>query len=299
MQRIRELWIAFRNIAIVFSFIMNFILVITLLVVLNILFQITTGIAEPLVDGLYTDFAGLNESQIETNVVVDDTIPIDFDLTLDETTTVTLAEAAVINNVPAQFEITGGGGSISGTVDITLPQGTPLTIDLSLLVPVEQTIPVVLNVPVDIALQDTQLSIPFTNLGNLLEPYVKLLDNLPQTWGDVPSFTVDVLDGNVDLLRETDDSRNPLPADYFGEPDDTTETVVDGASPVDSDTLPAENTATDDLSEPAIDPTPTITPLPAQGDSTTTPTPPGIPTIGPSPTNTPIPTATITPFVTN
>lgn len=294
MQRVREFWIAFRNIAIVFSFIMNFVLLITLLIVVNILFQITTGIAEPLVDGLYTDFAGLNASEIKTNVVVDDTIPIDFDLTLDETTTVTLAEPATINNVPAQFEISGGGGSITGTVDITLPQGTPLTIDLSLLVPVEETIPVVLNVPVDIALRDTELSVPFTNLRELLRPYVKLLDNLPRSWDDVPSFSLDVLDGEVDLLRETDGSRNPLDPDYFNVSDDGTNTEGDSTDLVGNDTAaPDDDTqqepsATEADNEPAT----ATTPGPAS-----TATPEGIPTFGPSPTNTPIPTPTITPFM--
>lgn len=282
MQRIREFWIAFRNIAIVFSFIMNFILLMVLLIVVTILFQITGGIAEPLVDGLYTDFAGLNASEIETTVVVDDEIPINFDLELDQTTTVTLAEPAVIGNVPAQFDITGGGGSISGTVSITLPQGTPLTIDLSLLVPVQQQIPIVLDVPVDIALSETELSVPFTNLRELLEPYVRLLDNLPDSWDDAPQFALDAMNGDIDLLRETEGSRNPLDDDYFN----TSESASEGSetAPVD-DTIPTENTEDPQTAPTGVD------------ETNATSTPAGIPTIGPSPTNTPMPTPTITPFV--
>lgn len=271
MQRTREFWIAFRNIAVVFSFIMNFTLVIILLFVVYLIFQIKSGIAEPLIDGLHSNFVGLNEAEIETTVIVNDEIPIDFDLTVSDTTVVTLAEPAVINNVPAQFEIIGGGGSITGTVDITLPAGTPLTIDLTLLVPVEQQVPVVLTVPVDIALEDTQLSVPFTNLRNLFEPYVKMLDNLPSDWDEVPEFTFDALNGDVDLLRDTEGSRNPWPADGF---DPQPEGVDGGTLP--SDTAPSDVSNTNNANpqdaspstngQPAFMPTATVTPylLPTQ-----------------------------------
>lgn len=271
MQRTREFWIAFRNIAVIFSFIMNFILVIILLFVVYLIFQIKNGIAEPLIDGLHSNFVGLNEAEIETTVIVNDEIPINFELTVQDTVVVTLAEPAVIDNVPAQFEIVGGGGSITGTVDITLPAGTPLTIDLTLLVPVEQQIPVVLNVPVDIPLSETQLSVPFTNLRNLLEPYVKMLDNLPSAWDEVPEFTFDTLNGETDLLRETEGSRDPWPADGFDPQPD----VVESDTPS-TDTSNTSNTGTGINNSPAGMPTPTVTPylLPTQAPSITmTPTP--------------------------
>ncbi|PJF42043.1 MAG: hypothetical protein CUN55_10595 [Phototrophicales bacterium] len=270
MQRIRELWLAFRNFAIIFSFIMNFVLIIILLFVVYLIFDIKNGIAEPLIDGLHRNFVGLNEAEIETTVVVDDEIPIDFDLTVQDRTVVTLAEPATINNVPAQFEITGGGGSISGTVDITLPAGTPLTIDLTLLVPVEQQIPVVLNVPVDIALKDTQLSVPFTNLRNLFEPYVKILDNLPSSWDEVPEFAFDALNGEVNLVQETEGSRNPWPPDGFTR---LPQPVEDDAAS--EDIVPADNTVPTEATPMAperatVVPTPTVTPyvLPTQTPST-------------------------------
>lgn len=223
MQVIRNYTTAFRNFMIIFSFIMNFVLLVIVIFLIYLIFQIKNGIAEPLIDGLHSNFVGLNESQIQTNVVVNDEIPINFDLTVSDVTTVTLAEPVFIGNMPAQFNITGGGGSITGTVDITLPRGTPLTIDLTLLVPVEQQIPVVLNVPVDIALKETQLSIPFTNLRDLLEPYVRALDNLPSDWGDIPSFAGEVIEGDVDLLRSTNDSRNPLSPNFFDPAAENTE----------------------------------------------------------------------------
>lgn len=269
MQRTREFWIAFRNIAVIFSFIMNFILVIILLFVVYLIFQIKNGIAEPLIDGLHSNFVGLNEAEIETTVIVNDEIPINFELTVQDTVVVTLAEPAVIDNVPAQFDIIGGGGSITGTVDITLPAGTPLTIDLTLLVPVEQQIPVVLNVPVDIALEETQLSVPFTNLRQLFEPYVKILDNLPSQWDEVPEFAFDTLNGETDLLRESEGSQDPWPDDGFDPQPD----VVERDTPS-SDTSNTGN----NIDNPGIDsfpagmPTATVTPyvLPTQVPTITT-----------------------------
>ncbi len=276
MQRTREFWIAFRNFAVIFSFIMNFALVIILLFVVYLIFHIKNGIAEPLVDGLHSNFVGLNDAQIETTVIVNDEIPIDFELTVEDTVVVVLAEPAVIDNVPARFDIIGGGGSITGTVDITLPAGTPLTINLTLLVPVSQQIPVVLNVPVDIALNETQLSIPFTNLRQLFEPYVKMLDNLPSDWDQVPEFTFDTLNGETDLLRETDGSRNPWPADGFEPSPD----VVESGSPSGSPDVNTTNINPEADGFPSTMPTPTVTPfsLPTQIPSTDqTPTPEGTP----------------------
>lgn len=267
MQWVRELWNAFRNIAIILSFIMNLTLIIILGIVIFLIFDIKNGIAEPLIDGLHANFVGLNEAEIETTVMVNDHIPIDFDLTVQDTTIVTLAEPAVINDVPAVFEITGGGGTISGAVDITLPQGTPLTIDLTLLVPVEQQIPIQLPVPVQIALKDTQLSEPFINLRELFAPYVRALDNLPSSWDEVPDFTLDALGGEVDLTRETEGSRNPWPIEKDEETQD------DGGAEPGGDQQPTDDTGDD---EPGT----------SDGDGDGTPTTP-MPQFSPTPTITP------------
>ena len=262
MQRIREFWNAFRNFAIVLSFILNFVLIIVLLFVVLLIFQIKNGIAEPLIDGLHSNFVGLNEANIRTNIDVVDTIPINFDLTVEETTVVTLQEDAILNDLPAFFSITGGGGTISGTVDITLPAGTPLTIDLSLLVPVQQDIPIDLDVPVDIALKDTLLSQPFDNLRELFEPFVRSLDNLPADWDEVRPFAIDALEGEVNLVRETNGSRNPWPGfEYTPTPFGT---ISDNSSATTTDTVPSGTPMPTATTDPLITPTATITPFGAQ-----------------------------------
>jgi hypothetical protein len=214
----------------------------------------------------------LNDAHIVTTINVEDEIPINFDLTVADTTVVTLTQDVAINSVPAYFVIAGGGGDITGTVDIVLPAGTPLTIDLSLLVPVQQTIPINLPVDIDIALAETQLAEPFTNLRNLFEPYVKALDNLPSGWGEVRSFTFDAIDGDVDLTAPTDCSENPWPigtCDNDRSVDDITDSAGGGQS-TDSNNegttiLPPTTVpnTTIDTPAPSSNATPTITPFPA------------------------------------
>jgi hypothetical protein len=233
MQRIREYWNAFKNIAIILSFIANFVLIVVLLVVMQNLFIIKNDVAEPLVDGLHENFVGLNEAEIVADVTVDDEIPISFTLPVEDTipvqftlpvqqdrTEVVLVEDVAIGNMPAQFT-TGPGSTLVGSVSITLPAGTRLPVALDMLVEVdhqlpvalkvdvEQKVPVQLNVPVNIQLRDTQLTEPFSNLRLLFEPFVQALDNLPGRWADVPSFTVKSINGEVDVFEPTEGSENP------------------------------------------------------------------------------------------
>jgi hypothetical protein len=60
-----------------------------------------------------------------------------------------LTESVPLNNLPAKFNLPGGGGVINGTVSLSLPQGMRLPIRLDMTVPVSTTIPVRMDVPVD------------------------------------------------------------------------------------------------------------------------------------------------------
>ncbi|MCB9437889.1 MAG: hypothetical protein H6673_13010 [Anaerolineales bacterium] len=264
---------AFYNFAVFFSFIMNFVLVIVLIVVVQQIFMIKNGIAEPLIDGLHGSFVGLNDAVIVTQIPVNDSIPIDFDLTVEDNTVVTLTDDVVINNVPAVFFISGGGGTITGAVNITLPEGAQLPVSLKLIVPVEQTIPIAINVPVNIPLEDTELSPAFQELRLLFEPFVLALDNLPSNWNDVPSFFFDSLNGKVNLLRETDASRNPWPLRNSRLP----QTLTPSAS--DTNTSNPVNTLTPE-------PEQSVTPQPVAPNGT------------PNDDPTAVPTATLTPYPT-
>jgi hypothetical protein len=88
MERLKKFWDAFKDIAILFSFVVNFVLVVVLLVVsipaLRATFALKTGMVEPLLTDLDDAFIGLGEATIDTTVQIDEPIPIQFDLPLDQ-----------------------------------------------------------------------------------------------------------------------------------------------------------------------------------------------------------------------
>jgi hypothetical protein len=157
-------WRAFKNVAIVFSFVVNFVTVMALLALsvpgLRTAFALKIGLLDPLLNDLDSAFVGLGEATIDTTVQIDESIPIEFVLPLDEKlpigfdlpieqeTTVVLRKAVPLN-APATFTFPGGGGAIHGSVQLSLPVDMALPIRLSMVVPVSQTVPVRLQVPVE------------------------------------------------------------------------------------------------------------------------------------------------------
>lgn len=207
MERATRFWNAFKNIAIVFSFTVNFVTVVALLVVtlpaLRAVFAIKTGTVEPLLQNLDSAFVGLGEATIDTTVNIDEPIgiqfelpldqplPIDFDLSIAQPTDVYLTESVPLNNLPAKFNLPGGGGVINGTVSLSLPQGMRLPIRLDMTVPVSTTIPVRMDVPVDetipiqmqvpvhIELGQAGLDPAVQNLRGVFLPVNELVQSLP------------------------------------------------------------------------------------------------------------------------
>jgi hypothetical protein len=177
--------------AIVFSLVVNALLVVALLIAVAAIFEIRRQVADPLVSGLHTSFVEMNQASIVTTIavsdtiLVEDTIPVVFDLPLNQATTVVLTQ-----DTPIPRTIVNLNG-IGIPTDITLPAGTPLNINLNLSVPVSQTVPVRLRVPVrlqvpvNIPLNQTELSTPFTRLERVVSPYQHLLEALPASWGEV------------------------------------------------------------------------------------------------------------------
>ncbi len=207
------LWNAFKNVAIVFSFIVNFILVLVVLGLsipgLRTAFALKTGLIEPLVNDLDSAFVGLGDATIKTTVQINESIPIQFNLPLDESlpisfnlliaqdTTVVLRQPVALNE-QATFTFPGGGGAIHGRVSLSLPVGMALPIRLSMVVPVNQTVPVQLNVPVDqnipiqidvpieIALGEAGLNPVVDDLRGALEPIKNQMDRLPDGIAGLP-----------------------------------------------------------------------------------------------------------------
>ncbi len=206
-RRVRHFWSAFRDIAILFSFAVNFVLVLVLLIVtlpaIDTIFYLKTDLVEPLLNNLDTAFLGLGEATIDTTVQIDEPIPIQFDLPLDQPlpiyfdlaieqdTNVVLQQSVPLYGLPAQFNLPGGGGMINGSVSLALPAGLQLPVHLSMVVPVSKTIPVRLNVPVSetvpiqmivpvhITLGESGLDPVVNELRGALQPVQIQIESLP------------------------------------------------------------------------------------------------------------------------
>jgi len=165
MERLKRFWNAFRDVAIIFSFTVNFVLIVSLLVVslpaVRAVFAIKAGLVEPLLHDLDAAFVGLGEAEIDTPLQIEgepthinftmelsQTLPIDFGLPIEQDTDVVLQQEVRLERVYTEFDL-GAFGKISGYVNLSLPRGLSLPVRLDMTVPVSTTIPVKMDVPVD------------------------------------------------------------------------------------------------------------------------------------------------------
>jgi hypothetical protein len=172
-------WEAFKNLAILFSFTVNLILVIVLLLLVrSVIFPTKTDVVEPMLDNLQGAVNALDDATIVRTISIDEQVPVNFTLPLKQPTTVVLSRDVEINR-PAQFVFPAGGGYIQGNVILTLPAGQELPILLDMDVPVNNQIPVQFPVEVTIPLRETELNRVVVELNSVLGPVRDLLDSLP------------------------------------------------------------------------------------------------------------------------
>lgn len=98
---------------------------------------------------------------------------------VDTETVVTTTEPVPLS-VPAAIDM-GAFGQLYPNVSLSLPAGTQLKIRLKMDIPLDAvTIPIKLDVPVDIAMEDTELAPQFRRLGEVVDrlvgPVAPLLD---------------------------------------------------------------------------------------------------------------------------
>jgi hypothetical protein len=180
---------AFWTIASAFSIVINIVLIVVVLILAGELFSIKKLVQVQLVGGLYENFVKMDEAHIQTTILVSDTIqlhdsiPVVFDLPLKQGTEITLTKDTPIKKASVILN----GQPVP--TDIILKEGTRMSIALDLVVPVNQQVPVELSVPVhlvvpvDIPLSETELHEPFSGLQDVVAPYKKFLDGLPDSWG--------------------------------------------------------------------------------------------------------------------
>lgn len=178
-NRTADLWAAFKDLAVLFSFTVNFVLVIVFLIIFGwILFPTKTEVVEPMLDELQGAVNALDNATIYRTIQIDQQVPVSFTLPIKQPTTVVLSEDVPINQ-PAIFTFPTGGGQIRGTVSLSLPAGTELPIHLEMNVPVQNAIQVQFPVEIEIPLKETELNLVVVKLNDVLEPVRKLLDDLP------------------------------------------------------------------------------------------------------------------------
>jgi len=134
----------------------------------------SAGLVE-LPGGLYQNFEKMERANIHKDVRVDASIPVKFDLQLNQQTNVVLSQDVTITNALVTVN-TGGLNITRANTTIVLPQGTSLPIFLNLTVPVDQQVPISLNIPVDIPLSATELNDPFIGLQEVIKPLYCFLD---------------------------------------------------------------------------------------------------------------------------
>lgn len=174
---LRALW----TIASVISMTVNVVIVIVLFVALwayrdvKLPEGVDITMVNKLLSGLYSNFEKMDRATIKTVIPVDAQIPLNISVPVQTTTQITLSETVNIPN--AQVVINTGGLNINSAARVTLPAGTPLTVNLNFDLPVQTTIPIHLDVPVNIPMAATELHEPFVGLQEVIQPLYCLVDS--------------------------------------------------------------------------------------------------------------------------
>jgi hypothetical protein len=168
---------AYWDIAATISLIVNAILIGLLIVMAGQIKNLKTTMNN-LLGGLYGNFVKMDDASINTTILVDAQIPLDFNLPVSQNTEVVLTQDVSIPR--AHVVINTGGLAIDAQANVTLPAGTALPIALNLNIPVQSTIPISLQVPVSIPLSRTELHDPFSGLQTTLRPLYCLLNKNAQ-----------------------------------------------------------------------------------------------------------------------
>lgn len=162
----------------ILSLVVNGVLIAVLFVMWNMIgpLQGTAGnIGTELLSGLFTNFEKMDRATIKIVIPVDAQIPLDIIVPVQTTTQIILAEAVDIPN--AYVQIITGAINIDSTARVILPAGTPLLINLNFDLPVQASIPIHLEIPVNIPIAETELHEPFLGLQEVVRPLYCLLES--------------------------------------------------------------------------------------------------------------------------
>lgn len=162
----------FWTIASALSLAVNVVLCLVVLALLSMrgtLQQTVTGQSTNVLGGLYDNFVKMDQATIKSTIPVDASIPLNITVPVQTRTTIMLSEATTIRS--PRVLIRTGGLTLDTPALVTLPQGQPLVVDLNFTLPVQTSVPVHLDVPVNIPLRDTELHQPFVGLQEVVKPW--------------------------------------------------------------------------------------------------------------------------------
>jgi hypothetical protein len=118
----------------------------------------------------------LQAAHIRTTIPLNQPLPLKglgVVVPLHQEPTVTLVDPVQLNLDGADINLGAGNQLHAQNISLVLPAGTPLKIKLDMLIPLDDvTIPIKLDVPVDIAMKDTELAPQFRRLGNVVDRLV-------------------------------------------------------------------------------------------------------------------------------
>jgi hypothetical protein len=168
---------AFWTIASILSITVNIVMIAVVLILLRMLggLQVTANDQmSGLLGGLYNNFVKMDQATITRVVPVDANIPLNIQVPVQTTTQITIAQAVTIPN--AHVRINTGALNIDADAVVTLPANTPLSVNLDFPLTVQNTIPIHLEVPVNIPLSETQLHEPFVGLQEVVKPWYCMVE---------------------------------------------------------------------------------------------------------------------------
>jgi hypothetical protein len=118
----------------------------------------------------------LQAAHIKTTIPLNQPLPLKglgVVVPLHQEPTVTLVDPVQLNLDGADINLGAGNQLHAQNISLVLPAGTPLKIKLDMLIPLDDvTIPIKLDVPVDIAMANTELAPQFRRLGNVVDRLV-------------------------------------------------------------------------------------------------------------------------------
>jgi len=247
---------------VIFSFIVNLVLIVVLIVLGVLIFEIKNNVADPLVQGLHRTAVGLDNATIDWTIPVRDELGIDLLVPINaQTITSTVTEfngepvppiaGETLVTLTRAVPIVINGAFIQSNdltlrnaqVNITLPAGTVLPVSLDLELGLETDIPVELDVRAVIPINQTQLTDPIQTLQLLFEPLAIGLHNLPSDFNQAGAMVQRILNGEpIDLLR-TDGKggiNNQPYVDWYGYSITAGENYALANSPVPPQNVPQE-----------------------------------------------------------